>query len=50
MRASCFVLILALLLSSTLAKPMVNDDLDGQKRVLQYLLHQNGNGIHIAIK
>ena len=53
MRASYAVLILAVLLSSTLAKPMAYVDRDGQNGInndyLQYLLHWHGNGILIVL-
>ena len=50
MRASCVLLVLAVLLSSTLAKPI---DGDGQSGInndyLQYLLRRHGNGIKIVL-
>ena len=49
MKASCVLLVLAVLLSSTLAKPMAYVDSDGQNGVnndyLQYLLRLHGNGM-----
>ena len=49
MRATCVALVLAVLLSSTLAKPMAYVDRDGQNGInndyLQYLLRRHGNGI-----
>ena len=53
MRASCVLLILAVLLSSTLAKPMAYVDRDRQSGTnndyLQYLLHRHVNGIQIVL-
>ena len=49
MRASCVLLVLAVLLSSVLAKPMAYVDRDGENGInndyLQYILRQQGNGI-----
>ena len=51
MRASCVLLVLAVLLSSTLAKPMAYVDHNGQSGInndyLQYLLTRHGNGTKI---
>ena len=53
MKASCVLLVLAVLLSSTLAKPMSYVDGDGQSGInndyLQYLLRRHGNGILIVL-
>ena len=53
MRTSCVLLVLAVLLSSTMAKPMAYVDRDGENDInndyLQYLLHRHGNGMQIAI-
>ena len=49
MRASCVVLVLAVLLSSTLAKPTAYVDRDGQSDYLQYLLRQHGNGKEVVL-
>ena len=53
MRASCALLVLAVLLSSTMAKPMAYVDRNGQSGInndyLQYLLRRHGNGILIAL-
>ena len=52
MRASCVLLVLAVLLSSTLAKPMVYVDRNEENGInndyLQYLLRHHGNGIQIV--
>ena len=48
MTASCVLLVLAVFLSSTLAKPMAYVDRNGQSGInndyLQYLLTRHGNG------
>ena len=53
MRASCVLLVLAVLLSLTMAKPMSYVDRDGQNGInndyLQYLLRRHGNGILIVL-
>ena len=49
MRASCVVLVLAVLLSPTLAKPTAYVDRDGQSDYLQYLLRGHGNGKQIIL-
>ena len=53
MRASCVLLVLAVLLSSTMAKPMSYVHRDGKTGInndyLQYLLRRHGNGMLIVL-